>query len=73
MLLPDKTDIYQIYHIWEKEDSTESTLKMMTGFSDRCSDNDVYARIILPLLHHYTCGMTPGVTATRWGLGPRLI
>ena len=45
----------------------------MMGFSDRCNDNDVYARIILPLLNHYTCGVTPGVTATRWGLGPRLI
>ena len=45
----------------------------MRGFSDRCNDNDVYARIILPLQNHYTCSVTPGVTATRWGLGPRLI
>ena len=60
---------------WE-EDLTESTLLESVGwegFSDRCNDNDVYARIILPLRNHYTCGVTPGVTATRWGLGPRLI
>ena len=54
----------KLTHMGERLKS-ESTLHSR-GFSDRCSVNDVYARIILPLLNHYTCGVTPGVTVTRW-------